>query len=60
MGESKLMSKVTTMAEMDGEKDQAVQLLSQEPAAIVCVGVGVCVGCLFAIGRGVNPQEFGE
>jgi hypothetical protein len=33
------MSKVTTMAEMDGEKDQAVQLLSQEPAAISCVGV---------------------
>jgi hypothetical protein len=39
MGESKLMSKVNMMAEMDGEKDQTAQLLSQEPAAMVCVGV---------------------
>jgi hypothetical protein len=53
MGEIKLMRKVTRMAEMLGEKDQAVQLLSQEPAAISRVGVWcvcVCVGCLFAIG----------
>jgi hypothetical protein len=44
MGEIKLMRKVTRMAEMLGEKDQAVQLLSQEPAAISRVGVWcVCV-----------------
>jgi hypothetical protein len=52
MGEIKLMSKVTKMAEILGEKDQAIQLSSQEPAAIFvllsCVG---CVGCLFAIGE---------
>lgn len=31
MGRVMLMRKVTRMAEMEGEKDQAVQLLSQVP-----------------------------
>jgi hypothetical protein len=32
-GRVMLMRKVTRMAEMEGEKDQAAQLLSQEPLA---------------------------
>jgi hypothetical protein len=51
MGEAKLMNKVTRIAEMLGEKDQAIQLSSQEPAAMFCVLVfRMRVGCLFAIG----------
>jgi hypothetical protein len=60
MGESKLMNKVTRMAGILGEKDQAIQLSSQEPAAIFCVGVykvWVLVVCLGGLRiRGVNVR----
>ena len=58
MGESRLMNKVTSMAEMLGEKDQANQLSSQEPAAMFFVGV--LFGCWLSVCdlipriRGVN------
>jgi len=42
MGKVMLMRKVTRIADMEGEKDQAVQLLSHEPLSAILV---VSVGC---------------
>ena len=36
------MMKVTRIADIEGEKDQAVQLLSKEPSSAMLVA---CVGC---------------
>lgn len=60
MGRVMLMRKVTRMAEMEGEKDQAAQLLSQVPLEAIFLSSVDCrkdIECLWFDFRGVRSYD---